>query len=181
VSNVKASMIARISAFLFMAIVAPRQAHALPEPEIKAAFIYRFTQFVTWPNDAFDGKDAPFIIATIGDDSLSAALQHAMSGRVVNGRPIVITHFASVDRIEHCHLLFVPASQQGTVPAILAKVGNAPVLTVGDGDGFMQQGGAIRLFVEDGRMKFELDPDVASAARLKPGAQLMKVGQIYQK
>jgi hypothetical protein len=181
VSNLKANTIAGLSVFLFMAMVAPRPAQALPEPEIKAAFIYRFTQFVTWPDDAFDGNDAPFIIATIGDDSLSAALQHAMAGRVVNGRPIVVTHFSSVDRIEHCHLLFVPASQQGTAPAILAKVGNAPVLTVGDGDAFMTQGGGFRLFVEDGRMKFELDPDVVTAARLKAGAQLMKVGRIHQK
>ena len=180
-SNLKADKIARLSIFLFMVLAAPRRADALPEPEIKAAFIYRFTQFVTWPDDAFAGKDEPFIVATVGDASLSAALQHVMAGRVVNGRPIIIAHFASVDRIEHCHLLFVPASQQGTVPAILAKVGNAPVLSVGDGDAFMNQGGGVRLFVEDGRMKFELDPDVVTAARLKPGAQLMRVGQIYQK
>lgn len=166
---------------LIPAIVAPRQAHALPEPEIKAAFIYHFTQFVTWPDDAFAGANAPFIVATVGDDSLTAPLRQVMAGRAVNGRPIVVVHFASVDRIEQCHLLFVPASQQGSVPAILGKVGNAPVLTVGDGGAFMQQGGAIRLFVEDGRMKFEIDPDVATAARLKPGAQLMKVAQIYQK
>ncbi len=174
-------MIAVRWVFVFAAIVAPRPAHALPEPEIKAAFIYRFTQFVTWPDDAFAGSDAPFVIATAGDDSLSASLKRVMAGRVVNGHPIVVTHFASVDRIDHCHVLFVPASQQGTVPAILAKVGSAPVLTVGDGDAFMSQGGAIRLFVEDGRMRFELNPDVVTAARLKPGAQLMKVGRVYQK
>src|SRR5579862_3209584 len=85
VSNLKAKqMIAGLSVFLFMAFVAPRRAHALPEPEIKAAFIYRFTQFVTWPEDAFPAHDAPFIIATVGDDSLSAALHHVMAGRVVN-------------------------------------------------------------------------------------------------
>jgi hypothetical protein len=181
VSNLRTKKIAGLSVLLFAAMVAPRRAHALPEPQIKAAFIYRFTQFVTWPNDAFAATDEPFIVATVGDDSLSATLRHVMAGRVVNGRPIVVVYFASVDRIEHCHLLFVPASQQGTAPAILAKVGNAPVLTVGDGDEFMNQGGGVRLFVEDGRMKFELDPDVVTAARLKPGAQLMKVGQIYQK
>lgn len=166
---------------LLMAIVAPRMAYALPEAQIKAAFIYNFTQFVTWPDDAFAGKDAPFIVATVGDDSLSAALQHAMAGKAVNGRPIVVTHFASIDRIERCHLLFVPASQHGITPAILAKVGNAPVLTVGDGESFMTLGGAIRLFVEDSRMRFEVAPDVVEAARLKPGAQLMKVGRVYQK
>ena len=180
-SNLRTKKIAGLSVLLFAAIVAPRGAHALPEPQIKAAFIYRFTQFVTWPDDAFAGKDEPFIVATVGDDSLTATLQQVMAGRVVNGRPIVVVHFASVDRIEHCHLLFVPASQQRTAPAILAKDGNAPVLTVGDGDEFMNQGGAIRLFVEDSRMKFEVDPDVLGAAGLKAGAQLMKVGRIHHK
>jgi hypothetical protein len=181
VNIVKANTIASLLVFLYVATAAPLRVLALPEPEIKAAFVYRFTQFVTWPDDAFGGKDEPFTIATVGDDSLLPALQQVMAGRAVNGRPIVVIHFTSADRIDHCQVLFVPASQQGIVPAILAKLGNAPVLTIGDGDAFMNQGGAIRLFVEGGRMKFELDPDVVTAARLKPGAQLMKVGRIYQK
>src|SRR5580658_6001674 len=75
------------------------------EARVEAAFIYNFTQFVDWPADALGAKDAPFIVAVLGDDTLGGALETAMAGKAVEGRPIVVKRFASPDQIQHCHLL----------------------------------------------------------------------------
>jgi hypothetical protein len=181
VSILKAKATVGFALVVFMATFTPCAADVPREDQVKAAFIYNFTQFVAWPQDAFDGTDAPFVVAIVGDDPVSQAIEKAMAGKFVNTRRIVFRQFASADRIERCQILFVPASQQEAAPAILAKVKNAPVLTVGDGDAFMAQGGAIHLFVEEGRMRFELAPDVTDAARLKPSAKLMKLAWIYRK
>ena len=180
-SILKAKLTVATAMLLSVAICTPCRADAPREEQVKAAFIYNFTQFVAWPADAFAGNDASFVIAVMGEDPYSGALEQAMAGKLVNGRPIAIRHFASADRIERCQILIVPASQQAAAPAILAKVQNAPVLTVGDGDSFMAQGGAIRLFLEEGRMRFELAPDIVAAARVAPGAKLMKLARIYRK
>jgi len=181
VSIPKANLSTGLAVVLFMAIYSPCAADAPREEQVKAAFIYNFTQFVAWPDDAFPSIDAPFVVAIVGDDPLSQAIEQAMTDKLVNGRRIVVSHFASADRIGRCQLLIVPASQQGAAAAVLAKIGNAPVLTVGDGDDFMTQGGAIRLFVEEGRIRFELAPDILAAARIKPSAKLMKLARIYRK
>ncbi len=104
-----------------------------------------------------------------------------MAGKMANGRPIVVKHFASAERIEGCQLLFVPEAQNASAPAILAKTANRPILTVGQTDAFMQSGGAIRLLVEEGHMKFQLNPDALDAAKLKASAKLMKLARIYRK
>ena len=148
---------------------------------VEAAFIYNFTQFVEWPADAFHGKDAPFVVAVVGEDPFAGALEHAMAGKLANGRPVVVRHFASAEVIEGCQILFVPAAQDGAATEILAKAANRPVLTVGQTDAFMRGGGAIRLLVEDGRMKFQIDPDVVDGAKLKASAKLMKLARIYRK
>ena len=151
------------------------------EARVEAAFIYNFTQFVEWPTDALGEKGAPFIIAVLGDDPLAGALEEAMAGKTVQGRPIAIGHFASPDQIRHCHVLFVPAAQDGASAPILAKLGRMPLLTIGEGSTFMAAGGAMRLFLEDGRMKFELAPNVLDASRLKASAKLMKLARIYKR
>jgi len=148
---------------------------------VETAFIYNFTQFVEWPAAAFPGKDAPFVVAIVGEDPFAGALEQAMAGKLASGRPIVVRHYASAERIEGYQLLFVPEAQDDAVAAILAKAAGRPILTVGQSDAFMRGGGAVRLFVEDGHMKFQIDPDVVDASKLKASAKLMKLARIYRK
>jgi hypothetical protein len=148
---------------------------------VEAAFVYNFTQFVEWPADAFASKDAPFVVAIVGEDPFAGALEQAMAGKVASGRPIVVKHYASAERIEGCQLLFVPEAQDDGVAAVLARANGRPILGVGQSDAFMRSGGAVRLLVEDGRMKFQIDPDVVDASNLKASAKLMKLARIYRR
>jgi len=59
-------------------------------------------------------------------------------------------------RIRHCHVCSFPPAQDETSAGILAKLARMPVLTVGEGSSFMPAGGAIRLFLEKGRMKIQI-------------------------
>jgi len=148
---------------------------------VEAAFIYNFTQFVEWPANTFANKDAPFVVAVVGEDPLSGWLEKAMTGKVAGGRPIVVRHISSAEQIDGCQILFVPAAQDAASQAILAKAAGHPFLTVGQTDAFMHEGGAARLFVEDGRMRFQINPDVVDAAKLKASAKLMKLARIYKR
>ena len=151
------------------------------DARITAAFIYNFTQFVEWPADSLGTANTPFIVGVVGADTLDGALEQAMEGKTVDDHPIVVKRFASREQIGPCHLLFVPLTQDGASAAILARVARTPTLTVGEGGSFLPAGGALRLFLEDRRLKFELAPDVFAASRLKPGAKLMKLARIYKK
>jgi hypothetical protein len=158
-----------------------RAAATAREYEIKAAFIFNFMEFITWPPDAFIAKDAPFVVAVVGDDPFGGALEQAMAGKTVDGRQIVVRHFPSADQMEPCQVLFVPTGDDDALPAIMAKLASAPVLTVGESDRFMAAGGGIRFFLEDNKMRFEIDPAATDAARLKVSAKLMKLARIYQR
>jgi hypothetical protein len=151
------------------------------EYQVKAAFIYNFTQFIDWPAGALEKDDSPLVVAVVGNDPFNGALEQAMANKTVGTHPIVVKHFASVDAIDACQLLFVPAAQDGSLGAILSKVGNGRILTVGETDAFIAAGGAIRLYVDGGRMRFELDPDACDAAKLVVSAQLMKLAKIHKK
>jgi hypothetical protein len=154
---------------------------ASSEYAVKAAFIFNFTQFITWPADAFTSDNAPFVIATVGTDPFAGGLEQAMAGKTANNRPIVVKHFAGPDDIGPCQVLFVPSAQDGALGAILSKVGKNPILTIGESQAVLDAGGCIRLFIKDNRMRFAIDPDIADAARLKVAAKLMKLAEIYRK
>jgi|ERR1700722_10153421 len=154
---------------------------AMREYAVEAAFIYNFTQFITWPKEAFPSDDTPFVVAVVGDDPVGAALDHAMGGKNAQNRPIVVKHFPSPDQLEPCQLLYVPQSQEDSLDEIFQKIGKTSVLTVDDSEKFMAAGGGIRFYLEDSRVHFEIDPDATDAARLKISSRLMKLARIYKK
>jgi hypothetical protein len=151
------------------------------EQQVKAAFIYNFTQFVDWPPEAFDKDDSPLIVAMLGDDSLAGALDKAMDKKTAGSRPIVVKHFATLDDLGPCHLLFVPATQDSNLSALFDKIKGKPILAVGESDAFMPAGGTMHLFLEDGKMKFEVNSDVCDAIKLHPSAKLMSLARIFKK
>jgi hypothetical protein len=151
------------------------------EYKVKAAFIYNFTQFIQWPDAAFASKDSVFIVATVGTDPFDGALDDAMAGKTVANHSVTVEHFATVDNIGACQLLFVPASQDSSLSALFAKINGVPVLTVGESDAFPQAGGGIRFFLEDNKIRFEINPDPIEAVGIKVSAKLMKLARIYQK
>jgi len=151
------------------------------EYEVKAAFLYNFTRFITWPPSAFAADDSPFVVGVVGDDPFNGALQDAMSGKSVHNHPIQVKHFDSAANVGDCQILFVPASEDSELSDIISAEGKKPVLTVGESDAFCPAGGCLRFFIDDDRVRFEIAPDAMDAAGLKVSAQLMRLAKIFRK
>src|SRR5258706_5961207 len=60
------------------------------ELQVKAAFLYNFAKFVTWPADARLPPDAPFVIGVSGDDAFAGALEQAVRDKSGEGHPLEV-------------------------------------------------------------------------------------------
>jgi hypothetical protein len=60
---------------------------------------------------------------------------------------------------------------------ILRRLDRAPVLTVGESEGFAQAGGMIGFAMVDEKVKFEIDADAASRCGLKLNATLLQAAR----
>jgi hypothetical protein len=167
---------------LFMTIsfvVAPLRSdetHSPTEYEVKAAFIYNFARYIQWPKESDNNK--PFVIAVLGKDPFGAALDDAVRGQKVQGRPVVIKRFTKIDDVSDCDILFVCASESGHLQQIFAALHHAPVLTIGDVDRFAELGGMINLTTEESRIRFEMNVQAIERAGLKAGSQLLRLARI---
>ena len=66
------------------------------EFDLKAAFLYRFVQFISWPEDAFTDASAPFVIGVLGDDPFGQSLDGILDGERVGTRSIVLQRFETL-------------------------------------------------------------------------------------
>jgi hypothetical protein len=151
------------------------------ENQVKAAFIYNFAQFVEWPDDAFLGNGAPFVIGVLGDGGLHGELERTLKGKTAGGREFSVRYFARVSDITRCHILFVGAAEQARAAEVIQKVARQGTLTVGDFDGFTASAGVVRFLTEDNKLRFEVNIDAANDERLRVSSKLLKLARIYNK
>jgi hypothetical protein len=150
---------------------------AFKEYDVKAAFLVHFAEFVEWPATAFASADAPIAIGVLGGDVFKGALEKAAASFTVGNRKLVIRHLTRSDQLRTCHVLFVGKEQKGPAQ-VLADVKGAPVLTVGETEGFAEDGGAINFFLQGSRLRFEINRGVAQGNGLKISAQLLALGKL---
>ena len=58
-----------------------QEAGEAEEYQAKTALIYNFAKFVTWPKEAYANDDAPFVIATLGDNPFGIVLNCSTARR----------------------------------------------------------------------------------------------------
>ncbi len=143
----------------------------MDEYQVKAAFLYSFLKFVQWPH-----TEGPTVVAVLGDDPFDWRLDQVMKGRTANGREIVVKRARLSDDLTKAHILFISRSEAARTAAIVARIGQAPVLTVGDTAGFIDDGGMVRLFVDGDRVRFEIGVAAVEYGQLKASAQLLSLG-----
>jgi len=163
------------------ALLAPVCARAAGTPgeyEVKAALLYNFARFVTWPAGAFSHADSPFVIGVVGDDPFGSALERTLGAKSIGGRPIVIRRWPRARDRGACHILFVAASERAAVRRLLAPLAAEPVLTVSDMPGFAADGGIVGLRLVDSRITFEINEDHANAASLSISSRLLSLARL---
>jgi len=153
-----------------------RAAAALPvfdEFQVKAAFVFNLARFVEWPADAFADANSPVTFCVVGADSFGATLDSVVRGHQIGGRAVLVKRLREASPGAGCHVVFLPSADPAVHAEALSRLGAASVLTVADGHAFAARGGAIALFLEDQRVRFEVNTDATTRARLKISSRVL--------
>jgi hypothetical protein len=169
-----------ISAILALVWLFAPSLRAESEYDVKAAFLFKFTKFVEWPANAFSGPDAPFVIGIIGHDPFEGGLDRLIEGNTTGNRSLEVRHVNATDATElrSCQMIFVSASEQRRLPAILAALQNRPVLVVGESEGFASAGGMFGFALRESHLGIEINSAAARQARLKISSQLLNLAKL---
>jgi len=150
---------------------------AVSEYALKAAFLYKFAKFVSWPEGALP-LGGSFRLCVYGEDPFGENLDRIVAGRRVGGHPIEVRRLRDIGGVGTCHVLFLSSAEEHRHRRVIREVAGKPVLTVGDVDGFAEGGGIIGLRVEGGRIRIEINPEAAARAGLHIDAELLGLARL---
>jgi len=150
----------------------------LPESQIKALFLLNFTKYVDWPPAAFPKTNSPVIVGILNQEEVSAAFRKMIAGKDVNGHPIQFKPVASPADCTGCHMLFIGDSARRQLPEIIQRLRGASVLTVGESENFVDNGGMINLVLHDQKISLEVNLSAAREADLRISSKLLSLAKV---
>lgn len=160
---------------LAIAVCASAQAAPPTEYEVKAAFIHNIALFVEWPSTPPVSGSAKLCL--LGHDPFGNALDMLQDMRVGKLKWEVVPARSGAS-LKECRVLFIAASEHDNLDRILTNIGNSPVLTVGDTEGYAERGVVVNFYMEKNKVRFEINREAAARAGLSISSQLLKLARI---
>ena len=172
----------RIRYFVLAIVAAITCMHAeaplAEEYPVKAAFLFNFAKFVEWPAGAFKGPEDPIAICVLGQDPFGSALEDVVRNKTVANRAFVVRDVANAQQAGKCHIVFVSASERKRCRSFLGELKGRSILTVGEAEDFIENGGIINFKLKDARVRIEIDADAAERAKLRISSKLLSLAEI---
>jgi hypothetical protein len=172
------------AACLFLLSILPIQAQphlpALKEHEVRALYLFNFTKYLEWPSSSTNASDKPFIFGFLDECPVQSDLRRVVETRTVGNRPVKIQVFTNVADLAACQVVYVRPEDMNRWNRIREVLGNRPVLTVGEQNGFLNQGGMIEFVRRDINIRFRVNAPVLRQSGLTVSSKLLAIAETWE-
>lgn len=141
------------------------------EYELKAAFIYRFIDYVEW-NKTNNLK--MFEIAVLSESPITEMLIEIGRDKKAKNKNMDVREYYDLNDIDFCDILFVSKNYNSPIETVISKFGNKNILIITEQSGYCAKGAQINFLVLENKLKFEVNLNAAKRAGLKISSQLLE-------
>ncbi|MDN3576541.1 YfiR family protein [Chitinimonas viridis] len=145
------------------------------EYKVKAAYLYKFSSYIEWPDSAFTSPDAPLIIGVLGADAVAHELEALLAGRSSQQHPLALKRLQAGADLAGIHILFIGKREADNLKPLLQPLQTRPVLVVTESANALAAGSIINFVLHDQRVRFEIALGKAEHSGLKLSARLLAV------
>jgi hypothetical protein len=148
------------------------------ENRVKAAYIYNFTKFVYWNTQAQNNNSTPMSITIIGDEPICAILDSFLNQQGITPQLRVKTAKPEEFDLTGCHIVYIGKIAEHKLPVILKRIENTGILSVSDISAFTAKGGMIGFYLDNGKVKIEINMTAVANEKLQISAKLLEVARL---
>lgn len=141
------------------------------EYELKAAFIYRFIDYVEWNKN---NNLKTFEIAVLSESPITEMLIEIGRDKKAKNKNMDVREYYDLNDIDFCNILFVSKNYNSPIETVISKFGDKNVLIITEQSGYCAKGAQINFSVFGNKLKFEVNLNAAKRAGLKISSQLLE-------
>lgn len=160
---------------LISLLVLPVRAQLQDERAVKVAFVFNLTKYVEWPQPVQE-----LTIGFVGDGPMGEILQKVLAGKTSEARPVRIMLLPSQEQLQRCNILYIAESSPEKIHAVLEKIHNKNVLTVGDSDSFARNGGMVGLVRKGDQVQIQVNLEATEESHLRISSRVLDLATIVR-
>jgi TonB family protein len=161
----------------FHALAAGQQQSA-PEDQVKAAYLLNFAKLGEWPRFALPEGPSPLVIGVSGrEEEFVKVLKATVAGKLAGTHTVVVKEVSSDAEMKFCHMVFFRASERKHTQAAIEGLAQVGVLSVGEDESFLREGGMINLVREHGSVRFEVNADALDHSQIHFSAKILALAK----
>lgn len=166
--------------FSYLARAHAANAQSSPSQEleyrVKAAYLLNFSRYVEWPAAAFRNPEAPILICVLGEDPFGPTLARTVARQRTQGREVQSLHLQTVDGVlpAGCQVLYVGADHRRSHDW-QSLLRDHPVVTVGEGEEFLAEGGMIGYVLLEETVRFAVSLPAVHGSGLRISSRVLSL------
>lgn len=136
--------------------------------KFKALLIYKFTEYIVWP-------DSPSVIkvGVLGNSPIYNELVR-FAERKEN---LEVVKLNNTSEASSCHLVYLSEAQGGLIKPLYASLYEKSVLLVSEDKGHIQKGANAVVYISEGRLKYIMNEQSISIKGMIPSKRLASLGE----
>lgn len=175
-----------LALFIMLSILSSYTQHAyagkesdeILERQVKSAYIFKFGNYITWPDNVFTDATSPIIIGVVEDDSVAGELERvAAAGNLTGNRPVVIKKLQANDMSIDVHILYVSSNADKIISAYQNTHLQSATLYITNVEKGLSTGSVINFVQDNNRLRFDVSLPAAEHNKIKLDASLLTVAR----
>jgi hypothetical protein len=147
---------------------------------VQAGFLTKFPLFVTWPDGHWQPGRGDLTIGVIGTTPVHGDLVRVASYTSIDGSAIEVRRIDDLSGMTDCEIVYLAPDEVDRLDAVLAALARRPILLVGASPGLAERGAHVNFYIDDGRVRFEINQQACERAGLGLSFRLRNVARIVE-
>ncbi|MBA3697153.1 MAG: YfiR family protein [Methylotenera sp.] len=145
------------------------------ERQVISAYIFKFGNYITWPDNTFADSSSPIIIGIVEEESIANELETIASGHLTGNRSVIIKKLNPQNMNTDVHILYVPSGATKLLTTYRNAHPGAATLYITNTAAGLNSGGTINFVRDNNRLRFDVSLPAAEQNRIKLDASLLTV------
>lgn len=147
---------------------------------IKAAYIERITRFVEWPSNTKLTPQDPFVIGVYDEDEFFDILVTVFKEKPIKDHRVNIITIKFPEQINTCNLCYISEKAKSSISKFIESANSSGVLLISETPGFSKAGVHINFYIDEEKLKFEINEKSMVSAGFKVSYLLMQNNRVIK-
>lgn len=145
---------------------------------LKAAYIERITRFVDWPDSLVTNMADSIVFGFVNDDNFEKAAMEIFKSQKIKGHPVRILKVKNQEDLVLCNLCYIGELDKASLENYIKLANQKKILLFGNSSNYADLGVHFNFYIEEDKLKFEINKNSTQTAGFKISHLLMKTARI---